>query len=78
MEINVREARARISELLDIVEQGEEVVITRHGKSSVRLVIAANETTTKSLPDLSDFRASIKVTRAITEILLKERQEARY
>ncbi|NOY72811.1 MAG: type II toxin-antitoxin system prevent-host-death family antitoxin [Gammaproteobacteria bacterium] len=36
MEINVREARARISKLLDIVEQGEEVVITRHGKPSVR------------------------------------------
>jgi len=40
--------------------------------------MAANETTTKSLPDLSDFRASIKVARAVTEVLLKDRQEARY
>lgn len=32
------EARARMSELLDRVERGEEVEITRHGRSVARLV----------------------------------------
>jgi antitoxin (DNA-binding transcriptional repressor) of toxin-antitoxin stability system len=31
--INVAEAKARLSELLDRVEAGEEVVITRRGKA---------------------------------------------
>ncbi len=32
------EAKNKLSELLDIVEQGEEVTITRHGKAVARLV----------------------------------------
>lgn len=32
------EAKTKLSELLDRVEQGEEVVITRHGKTVARLV----------------------------------------
>jgi prevent-host-death family protein len=32
------EAKTKLSELLDRVEQGEEVVITRHGKEIARLV----------------------------------------
>ena len=40
MEINVREARQRFSELLDLAERGENVIIIRRGKPSVRLVAA--------------------------------------
>lgn len=32
------EAKARLSELLDFVEQGETIVITRHGKPIARIV----------------------------------------
>lgn len=32
------EAKNRLSELLDLVEAGEEVVITRHGKPVARMV----------------------------------------
>lgn len=32
------EAKTKFSELLDKVEQGEEVVVTRHGKAVVRMV----------------------------------------
>lgn len=35
--IGTFEAKNRLSELLDKVEQGEEVVITRHGKPVARL-----------------------------------------
>ncbi|WP_344200421.1 type II toxin-antitoxin system Phd/YefM family antitoxin [Aeromicrobium alkaliterrae] len=35
------EARANLAALLDAVERGEEVVITRHGRPAARLVAAA-------------------------------------
>jgi prevent-host-death family protein len=34
------EAKNKLSQLLDLVEQGEEVTITRHGKEIARLVPA--------------------------------------
>jgi prevent-host-death family protein len=37
-EIDAFEAKTRLGQLLDLVEQGEEVVITRHGKAVARLV----------------------------------------
>jgi prevent-host-death family protein len=37
-EIGAFEAKNRLGQLLDLVEQGEEVVITRHGKAVARLV----------------------------------------
>ena len=37
-EIGAFEAKNRLGQLLDLVEQGEEVVITRHGKPVARLV----------------------------------------
>jgi prevent-host-death family protein len=38
MEIGAFEAKNKLSALLDLVEQGEEVTITRHGKPVARLV----------------------------------------
>jgi prevent-host-death family protein len=37
-EIGAFEAKNKLGQLLDLVEQGEEVVITRHGKAVARLV----------------------------------------
>jgi prevent-host-death family protein len=37
-EIGAFEAKNKLDQLLDIVERGEEVVITRHGKEVARLV----------------------------------------
>ena len=37
-EIGAFQAKNRLGQLLDLVEQGEEVVITRHGKAVARLV----------------------------------------
>lgn len=39
--IGAYEAKTRLGELLDRVEQGEDVTITRHGKPVARLVPAA-------------------------------------
>jgi prevent-host-death family protein len=38
--IGAFEAKNRLSELLDLVENGQEVVITRHGRPVARLVAA--------------------------------------
>jgi prevent-host-death family protein len=37
-EIGAFEAKNRLGQLLDLVERGEEVVITRHGREVARLV----------------------------------------
>jgi prevent-host-death family protein len=36
--VQVREAKAKLSELIDAAERGEETVITRHGKPVARIV----------------------------------------
>ena len=38
--VSAFEAKNRLGELLDLVEQGEEVIITRHGRDVARLVPA--------------------------------------
>lgn len=37
-EVGAFEAKNKLSELLDLAEQGEEIIITRHGKEAARLV----------------------------------------
>jgi prevent-host-death family protein len=37
-EVGAFEAKNKLGQLLDLVEQGEEVIITRHGKEVARLV----------------------------------------
>jgi len=40
VQVNVHEAKSQLSRLLELVEQGEIVVIARHGKPVVELVLA--------------------------------------
>lgn len=42
-EIGAFEAKNRLGALLDLVEKGEEVIITRHGKPVARLVAPLEE-----------------------------------
>ena len=44
MDISVAEARNRLTELIRAVENGERVVITRHGKPVAQLQAASAET----------------------------------
>ncbi|MCG8333681.1 MAG: type II toxin-antitoxin system prevent-host-death family antitoxin, partial [Proteobacteria bacterium] len=37
LEINVKEARSNLSNILDRVEKGEEIIITRRGKRVARI-----------------------------------------
>jgi prevent-host-death family protein len=59
MEINAKQARAKLSSLLKRVEEGGEVVLLRRGKRIARLVPAGKKQA--GLPTLKEFRASIRV-----------------
>ena len=42
--VGIYEAKSRFSALIELVEQGEEVRITRHGKEVVRMLPAVSYT----------------------------------
>ena len=52
MEIGVFEARNRLSELLERAAQGEEVVITKHGRPAARLTSVQPSMTPEQLDNL--------------------------
>ena len=74
MKINVKEARSKLSSLLNRVEEREEVVITKHGKEVARLVKPHKYT--KKLPSLKDFRSSVKIQGdSLSTIITQERKK---
>lgn len=77
LEVNVREARAQLGLLLNKVEKGEEVILTRHGKQIAK--IAALKTRNKSLPSLKEFRSSIAIKGdALGKTVIHLRDKERY
>lgn len=77
MEVNVKEARTKISSLLDKTQKGEEVVILRRGKRVARLVPIGN--TDKRFPDLRTFRKSISLKgKSLSRTVIQQRNEERY
>lgn len=58
-EVNVRDVPRNLRALIERVEAGEEIVILRDGKAVARLVPPDREP--KQFPDLTEFRASIKI-----------------
>ena len=77
MEVNVKEARSKISSLLDKTQKGEEVVILRRGKKVARLVPVDN--TDKRFPDLRTFRKSISLKgKSLSKTVIQQRDEERY
>ena len=76
--VKMSAARRRLSELVRAAERGESVTITRRGKEVARIV-PAEQKPLKPLPDLTEFRASIKIKgRSLSEELLAMRREERY
>ena len=75
--INVRETREKLSNLLDAVAAGEEIVILRHGKPAARLTAAHPETI--QFLDRSGLRASLPPSRESSAKTVRElRDEERY
>jgi len=53
--INLAQAKAQLSHLIELVEAGEEVTITRRGRAVARLV--GERAVRQSLPSLTQLRA---------------------
>ncbi len=72
--VNLAHAKAHLSELLDKVENGEEVVITRHGRAVARLnsVSRPKRPLAQMLDDLAAFRATMPPQRRSSAELLRE------
>ena len=71
--VTLVEAKTRLSELLDKVAAGEEVVITRHGRPAAR--IAAVLPPKQPVPDLSAFRAKMPCWRKPSHLLIREMRD---
>ncbi len=77
MTVNLAQAKARLSELLDKVEAGEEVVITRRGKAVAHLSAAVRPKKPLPLRELAGFRAAMSRLRRPAAELLRDIREER-
>ncbi|MBD2777486.1 type II toxin-antitoxin system Phd/YefM family antitoxin [Iningainema tapete] len=77
MFVSVSEVQMRLSQLLNQVEQGEEIIITREGRMIARL--SPMEQTKRCLSNHAQLRASQPLAKTSSvEILQNLRTEARY
>jgi antitoxin (DNA-binding transcriptional repressor) of toxin-antitoxin stability system len=71
--VTLVEAKTRLSELLDKVAAGEEIVITRHGRPAARM--GAISAPKQPVPDLSSFRATMPRLRKPSHVLIREMRD---
>ena len=77
LEINVKEARSNLSNILDRVEKGEEIIITRRGKRVARISNIVN--TPAPLQSLKKFRNKISNKgKSLSQVVIDQREEERY
>ena len=75
-EIQTSDAKARLSQLLDEVERGETIVITRHGRAIARIIPEADRRRREIENALADIRELRKRTGEVSlEELLAWRHE---
>lgn len=74
---SIKEARSTFSALIERVQNGETICITRHGKQAACLVAAKAEGA--ALPSLRAFRAKIASAKSpLSQTVLRSRAEARF
>jgi prevent-host-death family protein len=73
--VNLVQAKAHLSELLDRVEAGEEVIITRHGRAVARVHPVSRPKHPLKLDDLAAFRAMMPRLRRPSAKLLREARD---
>lgn len=75
--VNVKDLRANLRELVERAEAGEEISIVRRGRQVARLVPPRRRV--QDAPDLTEFRASIAITgEPLRQTVIRQRREARY
>jgi prevent-host-death family protein len=74
--VSLAQAKARLSELLDKVRDGESIVITRHGKPVAQLSPAGGAK--MPLRSRAGFRARMPRLRKSSAVLLREVRDERY
>lgn len=71
----IREARQNLSDLLDEVKRGREVLITDRGKPVARLVPHLRASV-KPFPDLSAFRRSMpRLDPPLSQTIIEDRED---
>ena len=73
--VNLAQEKARLSELLDKVEAGQDVLITRHGKAVAHLSAAVRPKRPLPLPELAEFRAAMPRLRHPAAELIREMRD---
>jgi antitoxin (DNA-binding transcriptional repressor) of toxin-antitoxin stability system len=77
--VNLAQAKAHLSELLDRVESGEEVIITRHGQPVAHIRQAVAPKNPLPVDRLAEFRARMPSWRKESAKLVREmRKDERY
>ena len=71
----IREARQYLSDLIDEVQSGREVVITDRGRPVARL-LPPDSSATRPLPDLASFRRRLPtLTRPVSSAVIEDRDD---
>lgn len=74
--ISVAGAKAHLSDILNRVEAGEEIVITRRGRPVARLT--GLKRTLKPVPSLKDFRLTIPPARTPAAKIIRQMRDEGY
>jgi prevent-host-death family protein len=76
LEVNIKEARSKLGQLLRQVEHGQNILLTRRGKEVACLVPPQK---TGRLPSLKEFRQTIAAPeQGLSSTVLAARDEERY
>ena len=74
--VNLAHAKAHLSELLDKVEAGQEVVVTRRGRAVAHISPVARPRKPLPVQELARFRAAMpRLRRPAAELLREARDE---
>ena len=74
--MTIAQAKTHLSELINTVESGEEVVITRHGRPVARVLPANSTKLALPLQHLAELRKQVPAWQASSAILLQELRKA--
>ena len=74
--VSLAKAKAHLSELLNTVESGEEVIITRHGRPVARVLPASPIKQMLPLQRLAELRQQVPARQGSSAELLRELRDA--